>query len=1321
MTNRWHPATVGGLFWSSAILSVARLGCPLLLALPTSAPAQTPTIGLDPRKPISQYVHDVWQIDQGLPQNSVFTMVQPRDGYLWLGSEAGLTRFDGVTFTTYNSSNAPELTDTYVSTLMVDRAGVVWAGTWVGGVVRVIGGKPVVVPGASGSMVLSLHEDQSGGVWAGRDDGLLRLRNGQFSPVPGLEWSVYSMDEADDGTLLFGTERGLYALREGRLIRWQPEGGRIQEPVWTIYKDRNEALWFGTPDALYRATPGRLDRFTTTDGLPAGGVSALIETRNGQLWIGTDGGGLARFVDGQFQRFAAADGLSDDRVNALLEDHEGSLWVGTQHGGLNRFREPILAIYSERQGLSANVVWSVYGDRQQALWIGTQNGLNRLQSGRFTKYTARDGLPGNAVYATLETFDSTLWAATDRGLARRRHGRWESLATAGSFPRGRLSALLEDKTGALWMGGNGGLYRWKDGRLHDYTGEAGVASVRIRTVAEDQDGNVWVGTHGRGLIRFREGLFTTFTIKDGLSNDVVESLYADEHGLWVGTVAGLDLVRGGRITAVPLGTSVLMTDLFQILKDDLGNLWLSANQGLASASQQELLDAADGRRGPVELRAIVPLDGDRRIEFNGASQNAGWKSPDGRLWFPSIKGLVVVDPARLRNNPVPPPVHVEELLVDGRPVDLSRPGAEPPGRGRLELHYTATSLLIPERVRFRYRLEGYDEDWVDAGPRRVAYYTHVPGGHYRFHVTAANNDGVWNETGAVLAFRLGRPFYETWWFYGLCGLAVAAAVVGVFHLRVRQVQQRAKDLAVLVEERTSELKREVEERRDAEERYRHLFDANPQPVWVSDRDTLAFLAVNDSAARHYGYTREEFFAMRLTDLQPPDLGVALTEWIRATGDGWRGTSMWHHRKKDGTTIEVEVAAHALNFAGRPAVLIVATDVTERQDLEARLRQAQKMEAVGQLAGGIAHDLNNVLTAVMAHVDLAVSTLSPDAPVLADLTQAQAAAHRGATMIRKLLGFSRRERLMLKPLRLEQIVGELAPTLRRILPEQIEITLTQGKDLPPVAADPGAVQQILFNLATNARDAMPDGGQLRLHVGLATPADQLMAAQAWGTPGHYVVLSVTDNGTGMAPQTVARIFEPYFSTKSAEQGTGLGMAMVYGLMKQHLGYVLVNSEPGVGTEVRLYFPVSQEPVELDVAAVPQLPQNEVPQAPQRKGQTILVVEDQESVRSATTRALARYGYRVLSAADGEEGLQVWRANSDTIDLVISDAIMPRMSGLALREAVRRQQPGARFLLTSGYTGEEVNQSAQVAIETPFLSKPWTVSELLAAVREVLGPA
>jgi len=778
----------------------------LLLGIVTSARAQTTAPGLDPRKSISQYAHDAWTIDEGLPQSSVLTIAQGSDGYLWLGTEAGLVRFDGVTFTTYNTANTPALTDNYINALLMDRADTLWAGSWYGGVTSRSHGRPAPAPGANGSRVNGLFQDRAGTIWAAQEAGLSRWQNGRFRPVPGIVTKVYVVGETAGGTVLIGTEHGLGAWQQGRVIPWQPEGGRIQEGVWSIYLDRQGGMWFGTADALYHAADGRLRRFTKADGLPEGGVGAILQTRSGQLWIGTDGGGLARLAGDRLEAFTQKDGLTDDGVTALLEDREGSLWVGTRLGGLNRFREPLLTVFTTREGLSANVVWAVYGDSEKNLWIGTGKGLDRLRDGRLTTYH----VTGHSVYTVLHTSDDALWLAGNAGLSRLSHGRWEKLERP--FPQNHVSAFLEDSSGALWIGGYAGLFRWKDGRLHDFTKEAGIAAVQVTTIVQGPDGSLWMGTHGRGVVRLRNGKFTAFTTKNGLSNDAVEAILVDEHGIWVGTVSGLDLLHDGHITKLPLASSVVMDDIYQILADDQHNLWLTSNEGLARVSQRELLDAVAGRRRSVDVEQIVPQDGRGHIEFNGASQNAGWKSSDGRLWFPSIKGLVMVDPAHFVSNALPPPVHIEQLLVNGRPVPLRGNLTLPPGGGGLEVHYTATSLLIPGRVSFRYRLDGYDTSWVDAGNRRVAYYTHVPGGRYRFQVIASNNDGVWNRTGDVLPFKVEFRFYETRWFYALCILALIAGVVGVFRLRMRRIQQLAKNLAWHGEElerevatRTSEL------------------------------------------------------------------------------------------------------------------------------------------------------------------------------------------------------------------------------------------------------------------------------------------------------------------------------------------------------------------------------------------------------------------------------------------------------------------------------------------------------------------------------------
>ncbi|NIM51475.1 MAG: response regulator [Gemmatimonadales bacterium] len=386
-------------------------------------------------------------------------------------------------------------------------------------------------------------------------------------------------------------------------------------------------------------------------------------------------------------------------------------------------------------------------------------------------------------------------------------------------------------------------------------------------------------------------------------------------------------------------------------------------------------------------------------------------------------------------------------------------------------------------------------------------------------------------------------------------------------------------------------------------------------------------------------------------------------------------------------------------------------ISEQRALEAQLQQAQKMEAVGQLSGGMAHDFNNILTVIMAHADLVDAALPPECfDQRSDLQELRAAARRGSVMVKRLLGFSRRALLSLRSVSLPELVESFLTTLRRLIPESIVIRYSAAEPVEPVLADPGAVEQIIVNLATNARDAMPDGGTLTVDVRAESLDERHRAVHGWGDPGDYVCLSVRDEGVGMDEETRRRVFEPFFTTKQPGEGTGLGMAMIYGLVKQHRGFAEVQSELGVGTVVKIYFPVAG--ARAGAAAL------EAPEGRLQGGsETVLLVEDEEPIRKATERVLTQYGYRVMAAADGDEALRIFESSEDEIDLVISDVVMPKMNGPDLYRAIRERKPAAKCILISGYA-DPARPRDQDESAVPLLAKPWTLGELLHQVRRTL---
>jgi signal transduction histidine kinase/ligand-binding sensor domain-containing protein len=690
-----------------------------------------------------------------------------------------------VRFTVFNRGNTPALKNNYIYALYEDRQGSLWIGTGGGGLTRFRDGKFITYTthdGLSSDDLRSICEDQEGNLWIGTmGGGLNRFRDGKFTSLTSREglsndW-VYSLYEDRGGSLWIGTSAGLNGFKNGKFISYTTKDGLSNYSERSIAEDREGRLWVGTLGGLYRLMAGKFTRYTTKEGPSHQGVHSIHKDREGNLWVGTDSG-LNRFEDGKFTSFTASDGLSHDTVSSIYEDREGSLWIGTL-GGLDRLKDGKFTAFTTKEGLSNDWTRCVYEDHEGGIWVGTLEGLNRLEGGKFAQYTIENGLSGKTVFAIYGDRQENIWFATEYGiLSRFNDGIFTNYGTKAHGSPEQVSSIYEDRQGNLWIGTNGsGLKLLRGGKFTVYSTKDGLPHSKITTINEDQQGNLWIGTED-GLNKFTDGKFTTYTLENGPFH--ITSIYRDGEGsLWI-TTRGSGLVRfkDGELSSLTTKEGLFDNVLTTVLEDGRGNLWLGSFRGIFRVRKDELDDVAHGKIQAVTSIVYGKADGLLNVECN-SDQPSGWKSRDGRLWFPTVKGVVVVDPDNLKFNEIAPPVYVEQVLLGKAPVDLLQKVEVRPGQGDLEIHYTGLSFVAPEKVLFQYKLEGYDKVWVDADTRRVAYYTNISPGSYTFRVKASNNDGVWSTQDASIQITIIPPFWRTWWFVALVVLASVLVVAGI--------------------------------------------------------------------------------------------------------------------------------------------------------------------------------------------------------------------------------------------------------------------------------------------------------------------------------------------------------------------------------------------------------------------------------------------------------------------------------------------------------------------------------------------------------------
>ncbi len=842
---------------------------------------------LDPHKSLTQYSRTVWTQHEGLPQDTIRAITQTSDGYLWVGTDEGLARFDGYDFTVFDKSNG-DLPANSITALAATSDGALWIGTSNG--LTLYHDKQfrtyTTQQGLPDNSILALYQDHPGTLWVVAGAWLSRFQNGKFTTYgpggPGSDLpvsSVRSIREDRQHNLWIGGLGTLGRMQGNHFVPVLDSKALNGAVIGTLVAGRNGTLWAAGSKGIVELSPsGKLRNYDTADGLPDPPVRALLEDRDGVIWAGTNGG-LARLEGGRF--VAVAGEASQEPVRCLFEDREGNLWVGS-NSGLIRLRSDLLTVYGKSEGLPGDEPNSVFQDHTGRIWVGFHDGGLLLFAGPGSPrlFTARDGLPVTEIFSVREARNGDLLICSRAGLVRMHDGRFATYVPPDPLDRISVFDALEDASGRLWLATGGGLLMLQDGRARFVIASPPPLNNSIAALCEGRDGSVWAGTFGKGLWRIRGEDSQQFTTVNGLSSDQIRSIYQDPSGtLWIGTFdGGLNAMKDGRFVHFTARDGLLSDNVADV-EDDGVSLWLSTSRGICRIAKQQLEDFADHRRRTLEPVNYGVDDGLRSAQCAPYPiGGGGHRTSDGRLWFTTSAGLAVYDPKAPQQKVRAPSVRLVNLTADGRSVDLTHPARLGPEIRGIQFRFTGLLLSGPERVRYSYRLEGLDTDWVDAGNRRVKDFNSLRHSNYRFSVRAWLPGGPVSE--ASYAFVVLPHFYETVWFRLLCAAALLCAAWAIYQLRLRQIRYR---FALVLEER-ARLAREIHDTL-AQGFVGISSQLDAVAMCMPDEATPArkFLDLARRMARHsLTEARRSVMDLRASALEGQDLAAALKS----------GTRMW---------------------------------------------------------------------------------------------------------------------------------------------------------------------------------------------------------------------------------------------------------------------------------------------------------------------------------------------------------------------------------------------------------------------------------------------
>jgi PAS domain S-box-containing protein len=1213
-----------------------------------------------------------------------------------VGTYGGATRFDGVAFRTY--ARREGLGSNTVVAITEDRLGRLVLGVRDGVCVRLADRFRCLDPedARRAGQTNGVLADTSGGLWLAAAGGLAHLDSAghaRWPEVPGGGGAT-AIARDSNHVIWVATERGLFRQDPDEFIA-VPRGA-LDDGVIRRLRASKEGLLVITDRRIFRLRDGAL---RPVPGLPASfdtRVTDAIETSDGALLITTLQGAL-RYTGGRVARLMTGPGGVGEEVNTVDEDRDGTIWLGTE-SGLVRVTPSAFDNYQVAQGLPNEFVRALAEDAAGRLWVGTRAGLAVREGDRFRAVPLR-GIDPPRVYAIAVLPAGGLLVGSRDGLLHYEGGLRRVYLERDGLPDRFVVSLLTDPTGGAWVGTQGGIVRWEAGRIVPVT-DSLMRTAIAESMVRDDRGQLWVGLGDGGVLVHGGKRTRQLGAADGLSDESVWALSPDGRGgMWVGTNGdGAFRVDSlGAIERFSVAEGLTNAFVWQILVDRTGATWFYTNRGITR------LDALGGVRQFGLVDGLLDLEG---------SANAALAMRDGSLWFGSGFGLSRVREGQARPGMgTTPVVRFEEATAGSRTLPLGKLEVGR-GDGAISIRYTAPALLDAANVRFRYRLAG-ESDWSDPVTERVLTIAGLAPGRHTLEVTALDARGQESARPAQLTMTVLPAFWQAWWFRGLLLLAAVAAAAVVPWLRARRHEAEREHLEAMIKARTEAL-------RESEERLRVVVEHSTN-CFYSYSVERELLYASPQSEQILGYTPEEMKAhwrQTFTDHPANDEATRSTDRAIMTGQQQPPYEM-ELRHKSGATVWVIVNEAPVVEDGRTIAMVGSlTDITDEkaaQEREGRLadqlRQSQKLESIGRLTGGIAHDFNNLLTAVVGHAELLAQALPADSPERADAAEILRASGRAGALVAQLMAFSRQQIIKRATLDLNVVIQESARLLERIIGSDIALVVTPSPAPAWILADQGQVDQVLLNLVSNSRDAMPTGGRLEIATSHEEVGEELAADVS---AGRYVVLRVTDTGGGMGEETRARVFEPFFTTKGPGEGTGLGLATVYGIVKRNGWHIDITSAPGAGATFRVYVPAAAAPARHRPASVA-----ETPPLPAGNQQVVLVAEDEDSVRSLVCRSLRQYGYHVLEAANGDDAVAVAEAYRGRIDLLLTDVVMPGMSGKDLADAIGGARPDTPVLFMTGHSRGMLGTRGILPDATNVLSKPFRPQELVRRVQDVLG--